>query len=89
MKTDVAEFVAKCLTCQKIKLEHRRPQGEIQLVEIPHWKWDSISMDFVIGLPKTRVGNNVFHVSQLRKNIADPSQIIRPGVVQLGDNLQY
>ena len=26
MKKDVANFVAKCLTCQKVKIYHRQPQ---------------------------------------------------------------
>ena len=38
IKRDVAEFVAKCLTCQKTKVEHQKPYGELQLLEIPKWK---------------------------------------------------
>ena len=62
MKKDVAEYVSKCLTCQKVKIEHRRPQGKIQMLEIPQWKWDSIAMDFVVGLPRARSGNNAIWV---------------------------
>ncbi len=62
MRKDVAEFVAKCLTCQKVKFEHRRPQGEIQPLEIPQWKWDSIAMDFVVGLLRSSAGNNAIWV---------------------------
>ncbi|KAK2355410.1 hypothetical protein QL285_092825 [Trifolium repens] len=54
MKKDVAEYVASCLTCQKAKVEHQRPAGMLQSLDIPEWKWDSISMDFITGLPKTR-----------------------------------
>ncbi|KAL5565498.1 hypothetical protein UlMin_028662 [Ulmus minor] len=46
MKKEVAEYVAKCLTCQKVKAEHQRPGGELQPLEIPEWKWDQITMDF-------------------------------------------
>ncbi|XP_072093102.1 transposon Tf2-1 polyprotein isoform X3 [Arachis hypogaea] len=56
MKNDVALHVSKCLTCQKVKIEHQRPSGTLQPLEIPQWKWESIAMDFVIGLPKTRSG---------------------------------
>lgn len=54
MKRNVVEFVEKCLTCQQVKAEHQRPAGTLQPLEIPEWKWDQITMDFVSGLPKTR-----------------------------------
>ncbi|XP_074320943.1 uncharacterized protein LOC141657564 [Silene latifolia] len=38
MKKDVAEFVAKYLTYQRVKGEERRPQGKIQSLEVPEWK---------------------------------------------------
>ena len=62
MKKEVAEFVAKCLTCQKIKIEHKRPQGTVQSLEIPGWKWDCISMDFVTCLPRTKSGYDTIWV---------------------------
>ena len=52
MKSDVVDFVAQCLVCQKAKIEHQRLGGTLQPLEIPKWKWDSISMDFVTHLPK-------------------------------------
>ena len=52
MKKEVAEYVVKCLTYQKIKAEHQQPGGKLQPLEIPEWKWDQIAMDFVVGLPK-------------------------------------
>jgi hypothetical protein len=33
--------------------------------------------------------HNVFHVSQLRKYVSDPSHIIEPDIVPLKDNLSY
>ncbi|GJV75308.1 reverse transcriptase domain-containing protein [Tanacetum coccineum] len=47
-------FVSKCLTCQQVKIEHQRASGLLQPLEIPVWKWDEISMDFVTGLPQTQ-----------------------------------
>ena len=58
MKVEVAEFVSRCLTCQKVKFEHKRMGGLVQPLDVPKWKWDSISMDFVVGLPLTRSGMN-------------------------------
>ncbi|XP_057249982.1 uncharacterized protein LOC130591086 [Beta vulgaris subsp. vulgaris] len=37
MKREVAEFVARCLVCQKIKIEHQRPGGLLQPLPIPAW----------------------------------------------------
>src|ERR1044072_7971206 len=56
MKREVAQFVYACLTCQKSKVEHQKPAGLMQLLEVPEWKWDNISMDFVTGLPNTLRG---------------------------------
>ena len=62
MKNDVATFVSKCLTCQKVKAEHQRPGGELQKISIPEWKWDQVTMDFVVGLPRTPSGNDAIWV---------------------------
>jgi len=53
MKQEVADYVAKCLTCQRVKIEHQRPAGLLQPLDVPEWKWDSVCMDFVMGLPLT------------------------------------
>nr|GFC10829.1 putative reverse transcriptase domain-containing protein [Tanacetum cinerariifolium] len=54
MKGDVATFVARCLICQQVKIEHQQASVLLQQLDIPVWKWDEISMDFVIGLPQTQ-----------------------------------
>lgn len=53
MKNDVAKYIKKCLTCQRVKVEHQRPPRELQPLEILGWKWEQITMDFVVGLPIT------------------------------------
>ncbi|GKF37993.1 putative reverse transcriptase domain-containing protein, partial [Tanacetum coccineum] len=47
MKRDIATYVSKCLTCAKVKAEHQRPSGLLQQPEIPEWKWENITMDFI------------------------------------------
>ena len=49
LKKDVADYVAKCLTCQQVKAEHQKPSGKLQPLPIPEWKWERITMDFVVG----------------------------------------
>ncbi|GKB63937.1 putative reverse transcriptase domain-containing protein, partial [Tanacetum coccineum] len=58
MKRDIATYVSKCLTCSKVKVEHQRPSGLLQQPEIPEWKWDKITMDFITKLPKTKSGHD-------------------------------
>ena len=57
MKRNVAEFVLKCMICQQVKAEQKKPGGLLHPLEVPQWKWDSISMDFIDGLPRSRRGN--------------------------------
>jgi transposase InsO family protein len=56
LKRDVAEYVALCDTCQRVKAEHQRPAGLLQPMQIPEWKWEEVGMDFIVGLPRTQRG---------------------------------
>jgi len=62
LKRDVAQFVYSCLICQKSKVEHQKPAGLMTPLDVPDWKWDSISMDFVTSLPNTSKGNDAIWV---------------------------
>ena len=62
MKRDIAEFVSRCLTCQQVKAEHQKPAGLLQSLPIPQWKWERITMDFVVGLPRCRSGHDTIWV---------------------------
>nr|GFA34772.1 putative reverse transcriptase domain-containing protein [Tanacetum cinerariifolium] len=57
-KKDIAMYVSKCLTCSKVKAEHQKPSGLLQQPEIPEWKWENITMDFVNKLPRARSGHD-------------------------------
>ncbi|GJY73912.1 reverse transcriptase domain-containing protein [Tanacetum coccineum] len=52
----------RCLTCAKVKAEHQRPSGLLVQPEIPQWKWDNITMDFVMKLPKSSQGYDTIWV---------------------------
>ncbi|XP_040948653.1 uncharacterized protein [Gossypium hirsutum] len=51
MKKEIAEYFLSCMICQQIKAEHQVPSGKLYPLEILEWKWDKITMDFVLGLP--------------------------------------
>ncbi|GJR05066.1 putative reverse transcriptase domain-containing protein [Tanacetum coccineum] len=60
MKEDITTYVSKCLTCAKVKAEHQKPFGLLQQPEIPVWKWERITMDFVSGFSRTPSGMKKF-----------------------------
>lgn len=51
MKGDVIEFVKSCRTCQWSKAPRHKPYGLLQPLPVPTRPWESISMDFISGLP--------------------------------------
>nr|GEW19812.1 putative reverse transcriptase domain-containing protein [Tanacetum cinerariifolium] len=62
MKADIATYVRNCLTYVKVKAEHQRPSGLLVQPEIPQWKWDNITMDFITKLPKSSQGYDTIWV---------------------------
>jgi hypothetical protein len=58
MKHSVAEYVTIYDICQRVKAEHQKPAGLLQPLKILEWKWEEITMDFIVGLPHTQKGYN-------------------------------
>ncbi|GJR35335.1 reverse transcriptase domain-containing protein [Tanacetum coccineum] len=57
MKAIIAEYIGKCLTCSRVKAECQKLSNLLIQLEIPTWKWERITMDFVTKLPKTSSGH--------------------------------
>jgi hypothetical protein len=53
MRKDVADYITRCMECQKVKDEHRHPTGLLQPLPVLEKKWEVITMDFITGLPRT------------------------------------
>jgi hypothetical protein len=53
IKREVARYVFECDTYWKIKADYMKPGGLLQPLSIPEWKWDNISIDFIVDLPLT------------------------------------
>ena len=70
MKRDIAWYVEWCLTCRKFNAGHQRPQGKMQPLEIPMWKWEDITMDFITKLRSIARGMDSIRVivDQLTKS---------------------
>ena len=61
MKRAIANFVARCSNCQKVKVQHQGPGGLTQDIDIPTWKWEDVNMDFVVDLhPKRRQDESIW-----------------------------
>jgi hypothetical protein len=61
LKTDVQRFVVECLVFQQNKMETINTLGILQSWSIPSQRWEEVSMDFIIGLPKSE-GKSVIMV---------------------------
>jgi hypothetical protein len=51
MKRETTCYVSECDSCRKVKADYMKPGGLLQLLSIPEWKWDDISVHFIVGLP--------------------------------------
>jgi len=47
----ITDYVKSCTTCRRTKSIHHKPYGPLKFLPAPHRPWDSISMDFIEGLP--------------------------------------
>ena len=61
-RVHIAKYVASCGICQKVKAEHQRLAGLLKPLEIPMWKWENITLDFVVGLPRSPKGKDAIWV---------------------------
>jgi hypothetical protein len=58
MKGKTLEYLDRCQDCQQVKAKHQHPVGLLQPLPVPQWKWETISLDFITGLPKTQKQND-------------------------------
>jgi hypothetical protein len=60
------------LECQQVKVEQKNPIGLLQPLQIPEWKWETIYMDFITGLPRTiRKHETIMVVVDMLRNVAE------------------
>ncbi|GKD74873.1 putative reverse transcriptase domain-containing protein [Tanacetum coccineum] len=78
MKADIATYVSKCLTCLKVKAEHQKSSGLLVQHDIPQWKWDNITMDFITKLPRTSSGyDTIWTEGQSERTIQTLEDMLR------------
>jgi hypothetical protein len=62
LEKDIDDYLAKYLECHQVKVEHQEKTGLLQPLPIFEWKWESISMDFITGLPISTKQNDAIMV---------------------------
>ena len=62
LNADITAYVASCDKCQRNKAASGKPTGLLQPLPVPESPWDSVSMDFITGLPLTKAGFNAILV---------------------------
>lgn len=45
---------AMCHNCNQVKIEHLKPRGITQEINIATWMWEVINMEFIRVLPHNR-----------------------------------
>jgi hypothetical protein len=67
----VKDYVKRCEACQRNKSSNQKPAGLLQPLPIPKRPWDSVSMDFVTGLPEMPNGHDaiIVFVDRLTKMV--------------------
>ena len=87
LKEDVLNYVKERSTCQQNKAEHTHPVGLLQPLPIPKGKWESISMEFITGLPKFQGSDFIYVVVDRLTKFAHffsiPSDYSRAQVVEV------
>ncbi|GKA16186.1 putative reverse transcriptase domain-containing protein, partial [Tanacetum coccineum] len=89
MKADIATYVSKCLTCAKVKAEHQKPSRLLQQPEIPVWKWERITMDFLEALGTNLDMSTAYRPQtdgQGERNIQTLEDMLRACVIDFGSS---
>ncbi|GKB21013.1 putative reverse transcriptase domain-containing protein [Tanacetum coccineum] len=81
IKAIIAEYVGKCLTYSKVKAECQKPSGLLIQPEIPTWKWERITMDFITKLPKTSSGHDTIWETHLPLAKVGDVQLTGPEII--------
>ena len=62
MRESVRSFVSACTSCQRNKSTNKRPFGLLSPLPIPDSRWHTVTMDFIMDLPKSATGNDAIMV---------------------------
>jgi hypothetical protein len=59
MRQFIKEFVQSCVVCQQAKAERVPYPGLLQPLKVPQGVWQTVTMDFIEGLPQSGSHNSI------------------------------
>ena len=62
MRKVIARYLSNYDTCAGIKPIRHKPYGQLKPLKIPVVPWTSVSIDFIVGLPKSNGYNTILVV---------------------------
>lgn len=62
MRQSVKSYIKACEACQRNKATNQKPAGLLNPLPIPSEPWESVGMDFITGLPRTKSGHDAILV---------------------------
>ena len=79
MRTDVEDYVRHCDACQVNKASTKAYAGKLQPLSIPGRRWEHITMDLIVKLPKTDIGHGsiLAFVDKLSKIVTSSPRLNR------------
>ncbi|KAL0401933.1 UNVERIFIED_CONTAM: hypothetical protein Slati_4223200 [Sesamum latifolium] len=87
MRDDVETYVRTFLICQQDKEDHQKKASLLHPLPIPTRPWESVSMDYIFGLPKVgNLGSIIVVVDRLSKYatfIVVPKHVTAEGIAHL------
>ena len=87
MRKVITRYLSNCDTCARIKPVRHKPYGQLKPFKIPVARWNSVSMDFIVGLPESNGYNAILVVvdrlSKMAHYIPTTEKVTSEQVAQL------
>ncbi|MCO5581284.1 hypothetical protein L7F22_035163 [Adiantum nelumboides] len=62
LRADIEKYVRECLVCQKVKHDRHKVYGKLKPLRVPDKPWESIAMDCITDLPRSKNGNDAIWI---------------------------
>ena len=88
LQRDARNYVLSCHACQSNKPSNATPMGLLQPIPTPERRWDTVTMDLITQLPKTKHGHDAIVVfvdkfSKMAHYVATTTTVTAPQLASL------